>query len=345
MSFFPNMVRSRSVPGIGPKDARIAIVGDYTSAFDDNAMKPFQGSAGTVLERCLHQAGLILGEVYMTNLFKNKATKNVKYGDPAGPQPDLFNENKKQFTSEGNRAVQELLEELDAVKCNIIVTCGRAPAVALAGVRALHDRRGYVHSSIGLKNCKKVIPTLHPSNAVRGNYISRHLITHDLKKAKAESLFNELRRPERNLIYEFGSVDEVLQWIDYFNDRPALSVDIEVLNYEMSCINLSDRPDLGVVIPLTEQWSEDEEVLIWHGLAKLLGNSAIKIMQNGIFDIHFLATRCGIIVNGPLHDTMIAHSCMYPELNKGLGFLGSLYCGSQEYWKDKANFKNIKEDN
>ena len=70
----------------------------------------------------------------------------------------------------------------------------------------------------------------------------------------------------------------------------------------------------------------------------------MKVVQNGIFDIHFLLTRCGIEVRGPIQDTMIAHSIMYPELRKGLDFLGSIYCGTQAYWKNMVKWDNIKED-
>ena len=61
-----------------------------------------------------------------------------------------------------------------------------------------------------------------------------------------------------------------------------------------------------------------------------------------MFDIPFLLTRAGVDVRGPIHDTMVGHSVLYPELQKGLGFLGSIYCGAQEYWKDTVKFKNIK---
>ena len=75
----------------------------------------------------------------------------------------------------------------------------------------------------------------------------------------------------------------------------------------------------------------------------MLGNpDSKKVVQNGMFDIHFLLTRCGVVVRGEIHDTMVAHSVMYPELPKGLDFLGSIYCGSQEYWKDSVKFENIK---
>jgi DNA polymerase I-like protein with 3'-5' exonuclease and polymerase domains len=77
----------------------------------------------------------------------------------------------------------------------------------------------------------------------------------------------------------------------------------------------------------------------------VLGNpNSVKVVQNGAFDINFLLTRCGIEVRGPIEDTMIAHHIQYPELQKGLGFLGSIYCGSQAYWKDMIKFENIKEE-
>ena len=75
----------------------------------------------------------------------------------------------------------------------------------------------------------------------------------------------------------------------------------------------------------------------------MLGNrNSIKIVQNGIFDIQFLLTKCGIEVRGPIRDTMISHHIMYPELLKGLAFLVSIYGGSQAYYKDMVKFENIK---
>jgi hypothetical protein len=89
----------------------------------------------------------------------------------------------------------------------------------------------------------------------------------------------------------------------------------------------------------------EEEIAIWRKIQQVLGNEkSIKVVQNGLmFDIPFLYEHNGIITRGPIHDTMIAHSVMYPDLPKGLNFLGSIYCGSQEYWKGMVKFKNIKE--
>ncbi len=119
--------------------------------------------------------------------------------------------------------------------------------------------------------------------------------------------------------------------------------DIEVLNYEVSCISFSSTPELACVIPIADRWSLDEELLIWRGIQKVLGNrGSLKIVQNGMFDIPFLLTHNGIETRGEIHDTMVGHSIIYPELPKSLGFLGSIYCGSQPYWKDTVKFKSIK---
>jgi uracil-DNA glycosylase family 4 len=344
MSFFPSMNVARKIRHEGDPKARIAVVGDYTSAFDDNALKPFQGSAGQVLEQCLHMAGLIRGEVYLTNTIKSKSTRRTPAKSVQGPQPEYFLENKGAFTELGQSHVAELYEELNATDCNVIVACGRAASVALAGVKAVAQRRGYIHPSVGLDRVRKVIPTHHPGAAIRGNFTYRHMITCDLKKAKAECGFPELVRPDRNLVYTFADVDEALRWIHFFKGKSPLSVDIEVINYEVACINLSDRPDLGVVIPIAGRWTLEEECMIWRALIEILEDERTeKILQNAIFDIQFMLTK-GVRIRGPIHDTMIGHSCMYPELPKGLGFLGSIYCGAQEYWKDLAKFDDIKEN-
>lgn len=339
----------RLVPGYGAKDARIAIVGDWTSAYDDQALRPFQGGAGQLLEKCLHAAGLIRGEVYLTNVVKTKTPSNAKGNKAQGPWPAVFCERKGTFSAEGLRHVDRLREELDGMDLAVVVACGKAAAVALGGLRKVSEYRGYVFETSLLSKKVKLIPTHHPASALRGNYTYAHMITCDLQKALKESKTKELVRPKRNLIYNYSSLSDLLAWCDYLANCPELSIDIEVVNYEIASVQFSPRPDLGVVIPLGETvfqphgWTEDEELVVWRQIQRLCETENVtKILQNGIFDIHFMLTNAGIEIKGPVKDTMIGHSCAWPELPKGLGFLGSLYCGSQAYWKDKVNFESIK---
>lgn len=335
MTFLPATRLDRRIPGVGPRNAKIAIVGEAGGSHENIQLKPFVGPAGGVLEQCMHASGLIRSDIYLTNVIKIY---------PAGNNIEpYFSSTRGTFTAAGQAWVEELREELNALSPNVIVACGATAFAALAGQHRIMKYRGYMFPSIGLNPERKILPMIHPAASLRGQYVLRHLIAADLKKAKLESEFPELKRPERQLVYDFGSVSEVLEWLKYYEEQPFVCFDIEVLNYELACIGFSSDPAVACSIPLTGQWTEQEECEIFRGIQRVLGNPlSIKIAQNAVFDIHFLLTKCGIAVRGPIRDTMIAHSVMFPELQKGLAFLVSVYCGSQAYYKDMIKFDNIK---
>ena len=338
MTAFLNLDKPRRmVPGVGSSTAKIAIVGEAPGSYEDVQLKPFVGPAGTVLENCLHAAGLIRSECYLTNVVKVRPRNNLI--DP------YFSSTKGTFTAEGMEWVNFLREELDNHGANVIVACGATAQAALTGTHKVMKYRGYLMESIGLTRSRKVIPTIHPAAALRGMYIYRHMIAADLKKAKTESVFPELLRPDRQIIYNFQTASEVLDWLKYYEGAPIVAFDTEVLNYELSCISFACDQKTAISIPIADKWTEEDEVLIWRGIQKVLGNpKSIKVAQNAIFDIHFLLTRCGIEVRGPIHDTMIGHHIMYSELPKGLAFLVSVYGGAQAYYKDMVKFTNIKDE-
>lgn len=332
--FIPEQTGKIEVPPIGDPKSKIAIVGDWTSGYDAQARKPFQGYAGNILERCLHNAGIIRGEVYMTNLIKERTAKPYEY----------FDERRGTFTERGMYYVHMLQAELQETEANVIVATGDAAFAALCSLGHLSLYRGYLFPSTLLPG-RKVIPTMSPGKALRGMYTYQYLIAADLRKAKEESSFPDLIRPERKLVYNHDSVSDALDWLDHYKEQSIVGFDIEVLNYEVSCISFSSDPNLACVIPVAERWTVDEELMIWRGIQAVLGNEkSVKVIQNSMFDVPFLLTRAGIVTRGIIHDTMIGHSILYPELNKSLGFLGSIYCGAQEYWKDTVKFKSIKEE-
>lgn len=340
----------RRVPGVGPPNAKIAIVGEAPGAHENVQLKPFVGAAGSVLEQCLHGAGLTRSEVYLTNVVKVK---------PEGNKIDPFF-NGKTFSQEGMRWVSELREELDALRPNIVVAAGNTAFAALAGLTSISTFRGYIFPTIELANVHKCLPMFHPAAclynqagkssgglAVKSSkpYMLRYVIEADLRKARTFSHTPELVRPERQLVYRYDNVEECLAWLDYFAEQSLVSFDIEVTNYEVSCIGFSSEPGIAASIPLAYTWTEQEECLIWRAIDRILGNpDIIKVGQNLIFDTHFMHEHCGIQVRGQLQDTMIAHSIIFPELPKNLAFIGSIYCGSQEYWKNMVKWDNIKDE-
>lgn len=347
MSFMP-APRERLVPAAGRREAKIAIVGDFTSPFDDKVLKPFTGPAGTILEQCLHGAQMIRGEVYLTNCFKSVSKVAGKH---AGEDFFIKKGSKRSFTEKGERHAQMLREELNACGANVIVTLGDPALMALTNFSSSAKYRGYFVESTKLDRVRKIMPTASPAFAFRGNYTNRYLIVSDLRKAKLESGSPELIRPNRKLIYDYSHVDEVIQWLDYINTLEEYSFDTEVINHEIACFSFGPSKDLGIVIPIghsdfrPQGWTEAEEFLIWRKIDEVLRNEkSTKIIQNAIFDIHFALMNMGLVIRGKIIDTMVGHSVMFPELPKGLDFLGSLYCGTQEYWKDAVKWDNIKDD-
>jgi uracil-DNA glycosylase family 4 len=348
MPFYPTNT-PRIVGSVGNPSAKIALIGEALGAQEDKTGIPFSGPAGGVLDSCLHSANLIRSDIYITNLVKIKPRNNdisPYYSEPRG------NQKTGSFTAAGLEWVHKLWEELQSVSANVVVPLGRPAMLACMGTDRVSQFRGYVFEGRPEIQGRKVIPTYHPAATLRGQYIWRYYISHDLAKAKAESSHPGVHRPERDTLWP-DTFKEALAWLDYFESCERLSIDIEVINFEVSCICLADSPTQSVSFPMywspEPKWSVAEEAMLWRRLATILGHPKIvKIFQNGIFDIHFLAMRCGIIV-APLtpemiEDTMIGHHIMFPEMLKGLGFLGSLYCGSQAYWKNMVKFQDIKEN-
>ena len=62
---------TQAVPGEGPHDARLMIVGEQPGDREDLEGRPFVGPAGAVLDQGLAQAGLMRDEVYLTNAVKH----------------------------------------------------------------------------------------------------------------------------------------------------------------------------------------------------------------------------------------------------------------------------------
>lgn len=343
----------RTVPPEGPKTSKIAFVGEAPGAHEERMGRPFVGPAGNLFDQCLNAARVIRREVYVTNVAKSKLPKNSTDG--------LLNPRTGQFTDAGKQWVLQLQEELQAMpNLKLAVAMGNLAWAALTyqegserGKIKITKYRGYIYPSTA--GDFRVLPTLHPAAAItgRGNYINRYYTSHDINKAK--KFVDGEWDIERPRIIVPENYSDACAIIRQFLTVDRFAFDIEVVNYEVSCISFcSDaqtisKDDDGTTykgltysIPFYHVWTEEEERSLWLLIAQVLENEqSTKIVQNGMFDIGFLAARNGILVRGPIRDTMVAHHLMYFEMLKGLKFLGSIYT-NYEYWADMVSFKNIK---
>jgi uracil-DNA glycosylase family 4 len=67
---------SAPVPGEGPADAEVMLVGEAPGRSEDQAGRPFCGKAGRLLDELLESVGLRRGEVYVTNVVKARPPSN-----------------------------------------------------------------------------------------------------------------------------------------------------------------------------------------------------------------------------------------------------------------------------
>lgn len=321
---------SRKVPGIGPKKARIAIVGEAPGHDENIKGEPFVGIAGKVLGSMLNEAGILRNDCWITNVVKHQpANNNIN---------PLFSDSKQTVPSQEMKDyLVELKEELEAIQPNIVIALGRTAMWALTGKSQIMKHRGSLYESTLIPGLK-VIPTMHPAAVARQWVPWRQIIPADLMKAKEESAFPEVLKPDRRFIIE-PSYDEVLYYMDFYERVEFMSFDIETRPYKIVSIAFAAETDFALCIPFTKgynnYWSAEEELGVWKAINRVLSAPSKKVGQNVQYDELYLARFHGVYVQNIWIDTMIAHHELYPETPKGLDFLASLWT-KEPYWKDEG---------
>lgn len=255
-----------------------------------------------------------------------------------------------EFFSELERLQQELLQ----VKPNITIALGGKAAWAFLGGSYISKLRGTVSTSDLLRGAK-VLATYHPSYILQGGFSERPIMLADLMKARKESGFAEFRRPERSVLVS-PTLGELRSWVDEtLRSSPALlSCDIETKQGQIESIGFARSREEAIVCPFLDvsgkfprsYWSTaQEEIEALKECERLLASDIPKLFQNGMFDIQWLL-RYRLRLRNCVEDTMLLHHALFPELQKGLGFLGSIYTGESQ-WKlmrKRAKEEELKTD-
>ena len=100
--------RTRAVPGEGPVDAEILLIGEAPGYYEDQQGRPFVGAAGQFLETLLASIGLKRTDVFIANVVKCRPPQN------RDPLPE-----------EIGACSHWLGEQLEILKPKVIVTLGR----------------------------------------------------------------------------------------------------------------------------------------------------------------------------------------------------------------------------
>ena len=142
--------RSFGVPGEGPIDSHIMIIGEAPGASENNSGKPFYGRSGKLLNDMLASAGISRGDCYVTNVVKC-------WPGEGNPDP----------TPEAVDACSHWLEkQIQMIKPRGIITLGQHSTKLVTGV---DEKIGKVQGSVNIKQGVYVMPLYHPAYLLRNH--------------------------------------------------------------------------------------------------------------------------------------------------------------------------------
>jgi DNA polymerase len=139
--------RTRTVPGEGPADARLVVVGEGPGRTEDATGRPFVGQAGELLTKILAAIDLPRERVFICNVVKCRPPENrvPQYDEVAACVPYLF-------------------RQIELLAPRVILAMGGTAAQTLLNTKhALGALRNKVHRFRGTP----VIVTYHPAALLR----------------------------------------------------------------------------------------------------------------------------------------------------------------------------------
>lgn len=330
------------------------LVGEAWGEKEEEQQRPFVGTSGYLLDQFLSQVGIDRRDCYVTNVFNLRPRPNNDVSNLCGKKPEGIAGypalTKGKFAlAKYQPELERLYDEIKRERPNLIVALGATAAWALLKSTGIKQHRGFVASTHEAVSAKigysaKVLPTYHPA-AVARQWELRPVILADLDKAKRESTHADIIRPARLLWIEPTLEDLATYEREYILPAEILSADIETWGQQITCIGFAPSASSGIVIPFVcennrrggtdnkhSYWPTiEEELIAWDYVARWL-TLRPTIFQNGMYDIQFLYRSYGIPVPLAAEDTMLLHHAFQPELEKGLGFLASIYT-DEAAWK------------
>jgi len=322
---------------------KIALVGeapDEESALQD---RPFGGYPSRVLSKMLRQAGIARDECLVTTAFNfvlpHSTVKSIGI-------------TKKEMEAEGNEVWPQLkipvergayvpqaigVPQLTRLHCelaefrpNVVVALGGTAVWALLAIAPFGTMKKVV-GSVHKGCCRpfKVIPTYNPGYVIN-NYSEMARVIANLKKAKRESAFPEIRRPKIDIIIP-KTAEEVEDFLATIGTPAA--VDIETLTGTIDNIGFADCFERAMSVPIYDPsnyrgyWDTPEECarVVWAIAQYLMDPTKIKVMQNGSYDTTWLWERWKVPTQGWTEDTRVLHHALWPESPKDLGTIASLH--------------------
>src|SRR6266851_4629929 len=259
----------------------------------------------------------------------------------------------------------QYLQELDRLEAelteanpNLVIAMGNTACWALLQATNISQIRGTIRQGQIGKLSLKVLPTYHPAALFYENvWRWRVIIVSDLIKALRESTSREISRPNRRILFD-PTLIEIEAFIRQMIVSPParLSIDTETSLGMIDTISLAPSLDEAISCQIgphrlrrgqryitvwperngkkvANYWTLEEEKIFWRLISVALKSEIPKLFQNGIYDYQYLL-RTGLRPQATPDDddSMLMHHALFPEMEKSLGFLGSIYT-NEPAWK------------
>ena len=149
--------RTNAVPGEGPTDARVMLIGEAPGQNEDKQGRPFIGAAGRLLDQLLPEAGLDRSEVYITNILKCR---------PPG--------NRNPLPEEISACRRHLDAQIAQLNPDLIITLGAFSLQHFIPGETIGSAAGQLRNING----RNIYPVMHPAAALRRGEFKERLIAH-----------------------------------------------------------------------------------------------------------------------------------------------------------------------
>lgn len=308
----------------GNGESGIVLVGEALWTDEVRVGLPFQGSAGHILNNALTRAGIDRSKLTILNSLWCKPPEMQMFGKP------YF------LPAISHCKFNHLDPAIKAAKPKVIVVMGAVPYLSVVETHGgILEARGYPIWSDRYKAW--IVPTVHPSFIQRGNWNYEAILIHDLQRAVEISLVGYTPKWGTYLLDPTAS--EALAWAreailsEYpisadietprkGEDEEAASLDDE--SYHITRISFSSSPFTGMSVPWRSEYMA--------AIRLLLESENDKIFWNGAYDIPRILFN-GVLINGTIHDGMVAWHVLNTDLPKRLGTVATFLTPTQPRWK------------
>lgn len=319
----------------------IMIVGEAFGEKEAEVGQPFVGASGHMLNGLLRLGGLRREDCVITNVFNlrppNNNVEDMMTKDPAEAAPGVPQYAPRTWLHRRyGMCLHELHQLRKDVNPTLIIALGDTALWALTHQRGIARYRGTPLKTHDGEH--KVLPTYHPAAVLR-KFALKPVVMMDIQKAARESTFREVRRPQRFIHLNPTLADIENYYHQYIIPAPFIAVDTETKAGQITEVGLATSADRALVIPFWSRGVRDgnywpsaaQEIEAWEWVKHFL-EVKDTVGQNFQYDMTYLYKTVRIRSPRFIGDTMLMQHSMEPELEKSLGFLGSIYT-DEPAWK------------